>query len=530
MPISLHRRIGGTGLAISLALAPGVALADPPAGFDARVEALRKAIGVPGLAIAIVENGRTTLAKGYGVRRIDRNDPVTPDTIFPNGSTGKAFTSAALAVLVDQGKIGWDDKVIDRLPGFQMYDPYVTREMTIRDLLVHRSGLGLGAGDLLFVPSSNLTRREAVRRLRFIKPATSFRSGYAYDNILYMVAGQLIEEVSGQSWETFVEQNVLRAGGMKTATSDEKRFSTRDRAFPHARINGAFRGVGDQELLDERKELGRIAAPAGGLAVSARDMARWITIQLAHGKLPGGGQLFSERQSTEMWKPAVLTPGGQLPPPLDAASPMFSAYALGWSVSDYKGAKIVSHDGAVFGFQATVVMIPEKNIGFSMLINSEDGELVRGLMYQLLDHYLDKPTQDWATDWRAYKRARQQRAAATLSAAAAQPVAVGPSLPLAKYAGDYADPWYGPIAIRAEGNALRIDFKQSPGLTGTLDHWQYDSFRTRWDDKSFEPAYVTFALDPMGKIDRITMRPVSPVADFSWDFQDLLFTPVSAGK
>jgi CubicO group peptidase (beta-lactamase class C family) len=411
-----------------------------------------------------------------------------------------------------------------------MYDPYVTREMTIRDLLVHRSGLGLGAGDLLFVPSSNLTRAEAVRRLRFIKPSTSFRSGYAYDNILYMVAGQLIEAVSGQTWETFVERNVLRAGGMTTSTTDEKRFVARDRAFPHARIDGAFRGIGNLSPLDERKELGRIAAPAGGMAVSARDMARWMTIQLAHGKLPGGGQLFSEKQAAEMWTPAVLTPGGQMPPPLSAASPMFSAYALGWTVRDYKGAKIVSHGGAVFGFQATVVLIPEKNIGFTILINSEDGELIQGLMYELLDHYLGKPTQDWATDWRTLKRERQQRALTTLTGMEAKPAGIGPSLPAARYAGTYVDPWYGPIAIRADGDKLRIDFKQSPGMTGTLEHWQYDSFRTRWDDKSFEPAYVTFALDPAGKIERVTMRAVSPVADFSWDYHDLLFTPVAATK
>ena len=527
MPIRFHRR---AALALLLALTPGAAWADPPAGFDAKVEELRKSIGTPGLGIAIVENGRTTLARGYGVRRMDRDDRVTPDTLFLNGSTGKAFTSAALAILVDQGRIGWDDRVIDRLPGFQMYDPYVTRELTIRDLLTHRSGLGLGAGDLLFVPSTNLTRAEAVRRLRFIKPATSFRSGYAYDNVLYMVAGQLIEAVTGQTWEAYVEQHVLRAGGMRTATTDDKRFATRDRAFPHARIDTAVRGFGTQTLLDERKELGHTAAPAGGLGVSPRDMARWITIQLAKGALPEGGRLFSEKQAAEMWKPVVVTPGGALPPPLDAASPMMSAYALGWSVTDYKGVKIVTHDGAVFGFGATVVLIPSKNVGFSILINSEDGELVRALMYQLLDHYLDKPTQDWAGDWRAFKRGRQQRALAAISAVEAKPAAVGPSLPLARYAGDYADPWYGPIAIRADGNKLRIDFKQSPGMTGTLEHYQYDSFRTRWDDRSYENAYVTFALDAAGKIDRVTMRAVSPVADFSWDYHDLLFTPVAATK
>ncbi len=234
-------------LVLTLAFATGVsAFAAPPAAFDARIEALRNQVGVPGMAIAIVENGKVTLAKGYGVKKLGSPEPVDADTIFPTGSTGKAFTVADLAILVDQGKIGWDDKVIDHLPGFQMYDPWVTREMTIRDLLVHRSGLGLGAGDLLFVPRSNLSRAEAVNRLRYIKPATSFRSGFAYDNVLYMVAGQLIEAVTGKTWEAFTAEQILKRAGMLHSTSDDPpRFATEDRAQPHARLNGGLRGVGD---------------------------------------------------------------------------------------------------------------------------------------------------------------------------------------------------------------------------------------------------------------------------------------------
>src|SRR6185437_10057362 len=200
-----------------LALACTSALAAPPDGFEQRVETLRQQIGVPGMSIAIVENDKVTFAKGFGIRKLGSPETVDADTIFPTGSTGKAFTTADLAILVDEGKLGWDDKVIDRLPGFEMYDPWVTREMTVRDLLVHRSGLGLGAGDLMFVPRSNLSRAESVKRLRHIKPATSFRSAYAYDNVLYMVAGQLIEEVSGQSWEQFVRENVFRRLGMNNS-------------------------------------------------------------------------------------------------------------------------------------------------------------------------------------------------------------------------------------------------------------------------------------------------------------------------
>lgn len=527
-----RRTLWQSGALLLSLIAATAANAAPPEGFDARVEALRKQTGVPGMAVTIVEQGKTTLARGYGVRKLGETIAVDGDTIFPTGSTGKAFTSAALAVLVDQGKIKWDDRVIDHLPWFQMYDPYVTREITVRDLLVHRSGLGLGAGDLLFVPRTNLSRAESVRRLRYIKPATSFRSGFAYDNVLYMVAGQLIEQVTGQTWEKFTAEHVLKPAGMLESTSDDdSRFATTNRAFPHARMNGGLRGAGDQELLDERDELGRNAAPAGGLAISASDMAHWLQIQLAQGKLPEGeGRLFSEAASKEMWTPVVLQPIPPMPDAFKVTQPLFDTYALGWDVRDYRGARIVWHGGAVFGFLAAVVLIPEKQVGFSILINSEDGEIIRGLMYELLDHYLDQPKANWPEKWAAFKKERVAAGLKAFNTARATPAKVGPSLPVARYAGDYADLWYGQIAVRADKGRLSIDFKSTPRMTGTLEHWQYDSFITRFDDKSIEPAYVTFGLDADGKVERITMKPVSPLADFSYDYQDLLFTPVGAGK
>jgi CubicO group peptidase (beta-lactamase class C family) len=505
--------------------------AAPPKDLEARVETLRKATGVPGMAIAIVEDGKTVLARGWGEKKLGSNDPVTPNTIFPTGSTGKAFTVAALATLVDAGKIGWDDKVIDRLPGFQMYDPWVTREMTIRDLLVHRSGLGLGAGDLLFVPRSDLSRAEAVKRLRYIKPATSFRSGYAYDNVLYMVAGQLIESVSGETWEKYVVEHVLRPAGMTVSTSDDDSyFATADRAQPHARMSSGLRGAGNQEVLDERDGLARNAAPAGGLAVSPTDMAKWLAVQLAHGKLPGGGQLYSEAQAAEMWAPVTLQPISPKPDNLKLTQPMFYTYALGWDVQDYRGAKIIWHGGAVFGFQTVVVLMPEKNVGFSIEINSEDGELIIGLMYELLDHYMDLPKADWPEKYAAFKKDRVAKGLAMFKASAAKPARVGPSLALTRYTGTFADPWYGNIAVAEGKSGLTIDFKSTPRMGGRLEHWQYDTFVTRFDDKTIEPAYVTFGLDAEGKVERITMKPVSPIADFSYDYQDLLFAPVPAVK
>jgi CubicO group peptidase (beta-lactamase class C family) len=517
-------------LLISLVLACSVARAAPPPGFHDRVESLRRDTGVPGMAISIVENGEVTLASGFGVQGLRSPVPVDADTIFPTGSTGKAFTVAALATLVDSGKIDWDDRVIDRLPGFQMYDPWVTREMTIRDLLVHRSGLGLGEGDLLFVPRTNLTRAESVRRLRYLKPATSFRSGFAYDNVLYMVAGQLIEAVTGQSWEQYTAEHVLRPAGMLHSTTDNgPRFANPNRAQPHARTHGPIRGAGEQVQLDERDDLGRTAAPAGGLAISAHDMARWLQIQLGHGMLPGGGgRLFSEAAHEQMWTPVTLQPIDPMPPELALTQPQFNSYALGWEICDYRGAKIVWHGGAVFGFKTVVVLIPERHVGFAIEINSEDGELIYGLMYELLDHYLGLPRGDWPGKFIAFKRHRVEEGVQAYQKVAAAPAKVGPSLPLGSYAGTYRDPWYGDIEIGERDGTLTIDFKSTPRMSGTLEHWQFDTFRTRLADASIEPAYVSFGLDADGKVERVTMKAVSPLADFSFDYQDLLFVPAPA--
>lgn len=510
---------------IVAALAASAASAAPPAGFDARVEALRASTGVPGLAITIVEDGRVTLARGYGVRRIDRPDPVDADTIFMTGSTGKAVTTAALATLVDAGKLRWDDKVTDRLPGFQMYDPWVTREMTIRDLLVHNSGLGLGAGDLMIVPRGILPRAEVVRRLRFIKPATSFRSGYAYDNVLYVVAGQLIEAVSGQTYEDYVREHVFKPAGMVRATSDaEHRIATPNRAQPHARL-GAVRGLGDLRMIDERDELSPASTPAGLLAMSANDLGRWIQIQLAHGAIPGGGRLFSEAASTEMWTPRTIEPVNPAPPELAGTQANYQNYALGWEVRDYHGARVVWHAGGVFGYTTVVVLIPEKNVGFAITQNSEDGPVRMGLMYELLDHYLGVPAQDWPSKYAAYVKRRLGASAATVAERSTKPAPVGPSLALARYAGAYEDAWYGKVLIGQDPKGLTIDFTNTPRMTGRLTHWQYDSFIARFDDPGIEPAYVSFTLDAEGKVGSARMKAVSPTADFSFDYHDLLLVP-----
>ncbi len=518
-------RGAASALALTLAMA-GAALADPPAGFDARAKAVLRASGTPGMSIAIVEGGKTTLLQGYGQRRLDRPETVDADTIFPIASVSKAFTAAALAILVDEEKLAWDDKVIDRLPGFQMYDPWVSREITVRDLLVHRSGLGLGAGDLLFWPRSTRSRADTVQALRHLKPATSFRSGYAYDNVLYITAGQLIEAVSGQTWEAFVRDRILAPSGMKTAVTEPSgRFANPDRATPHARLDGAIRGLGRLEALDEKDVLSANAAPAGGVVASARDMSRWIALQLAGGALPGGERrLFSTQASQQMWTPQTLMPREPRSAPAGAV-PLFSTYALGWKVIDYKSKRVVWHTGGIMGFRSIAVLLPDKDVGFSILTNAEDTALIMGLMYELLDHYIDPlgGKTDWPAAWSALTSAKAQAAAKTV--AQGRPDGARAPLPASAYVGIYSDPWFGRITIAERGGRLMIDFPQNPGMSGELEPWSRDTFQTAWIDKSFEPALVSFAFGADGKVARITLKAASPRADFSYDYQDLDFTP-----
>jgi hypothetical protein len=319
---------------------------------------------------------------------------------------------------------------------------------------------------------------------------------------------------------------VFVPAGMLHATSDEAhRFATPNRAAPHARVGGAVRGIGPLKLLDERDNLAPASTPAGLLALSANDLARWLQIQLAKGKLPEGGRLFSEASSAEMWTPQTIEPIGPALPGLEEMTPNFQQYALGWEVRDYRGAKLIWHSGGVFGFVTVVALIPEKNVGFAITQNSEDGQARFGLMYELLDHYLGGPMKDWPARITKVRNERFAAAVAALNAKSAVPVRSKPTLPPEKYAGRYLDAWYGAIAIASGSKGLTLDFTNTPNMRGRLQHWQYDTFIARFDDPGIEPAYVTFSIGAEGKVERITMKAVSPLADFSFDYHDLLFTP-----
>jgi CubicO group peptidase (beta-lactamase class C family) len=504
--------------------------AAPPGDLDRYVKRVFDTFETPGMAITIVERGKAPVVRTYGVRRMGEATKVDEQTMFSMGSTTKAFTSAVLAMLVDEGKLSWDSKVVDLLPGFRMYDPYTSSEMTVRDLLVHRSGLGLGAGDLMFVPETTLTRAQIVEKLRYIKPATSFRSGYAYDNMLYVVAGQLIEAVCKDTWENVVRQRILAPLQMEHTSTSSTTPSGANKGWPHARVSSEIRGAGPMTPLPKQMSFDN-SAPAGSLNAGIVDVARWLELQLSRGLDPRSNvRLFSEAQSREMWTGQTLIPVSQNPKSLELAQANFRAYGLGWGYSDYRGQPIISHGGGVLGSVALVVIVPGKDVAFAMMTNSEETSALAAIQYRLLDHYLGLSSSDWIgalNDLRKSRIAKGQEVLAAATTGTPAQGGKGPSLSLDKYAGNYRDDWYGNVAIEKGADGLSIRFEHTPAFVGKLEHVQYDTFRTRWADRTLtEDAYVTFALQPDGSIGTMTMKAISPLADFSFDFQDLLFKPV----
>ena len=507
-----------------LITAGGLHAAAPPDTHTYVARAM-SAFGAPGLSLAIVENGQTVVARGYGMRSIMSKASVDEHTAFPIGSESKAFTSAALAILVDRGRLKWSDRVVDRLPGFQMYDPYVTEHMTVRDLLTHRSGLRLGQGDLLIVPDTNRTRADVVHALRYLKPATGFREEYAYDNVLYIAAGALVESVSGQTWEEFVRQNIFGPLEMKDSLTNYDAAAPNGVAL-HARLDGPMRGMGTLVKLDRGLEA-NVSAPAGAINLSAVDMAKWMAMLLNRGKLPNGKQLLSEESVRTLWKPVVVTPAESFPGPMALANPHMQAYALGWAVGDYRGQPVIHHTGGVLGALSALYLVPDKGIGIAVSINSEDTGARRAVLFHLLDQYLGLSQPDWIDIIRTTLDQMRDRA---LEALRNLPPDLVPnersSLSIASYAGVYKDPWYGTVTVTERGTGkLWITFDRTPGMEGQLEHVADDTFRTRFTDRGIEDAYMTFQIAD-GRVAKAAMRPVSPMADFSFDYVDLDFSPV----
>lgn len=501
--------------------APPTEAAALPSDLDAYVSQVMGAFEVPGLALAVVKDGKVVLAKGYGVRRLGEAAPVDGQTLFGIASNTKVFTALALGLLVEEGRIEWDAPVTRYLPWFQMWDPWVTRELTVRDLLVHRSGLGLGAGDLLWWPPSTYDRKEVARRLRYIRPATSFRSAYAYDNVLYLVAGELIEAVSGKPWEEFVNSRILAKAGMKGSfVRYGDAAKSENIAAPHARIEEKVRPI--------KPFASDLTNPAGGICSNAEDMARWLQVLLKQGLLSDGSRLYSQKTARELDTIVTPIPISDPPEPLAALKPQFQGYGLGLGISDYRGHKVIRHSGGLPGYVSYVLRVPDAGLGVAILTNQEAEDAYRAIAYRLIDHALHAPSTDWLAALQKARDAERARNAETdRKTQAVRDTTSRPSLPLSGYAGTYRDDWYGDVTLSLEDGKLIIRFSRTPSLTGTLEHWQHDTFVARWTDRELRAdAFVSFALDPDGKVEQAKMRAVSPDTDFSFDFHDLLLHPV----
>jgi CubicO group peptidase (beta-lactamase class C family) len=518
------------GLLVFMALVAGLRAAELPVAlrdFDAYVAQVQQAFDVPGVAVAIVKDGEVVLAQGYGVRELGKPERVDAHTLFAIASNTKAFTSAGLAILMDEGKVAWGDRVTERMPWFHLSDPHATAEMTVRDLLTHRSGLALGAGDLLFWPATDFTTREVVERLRFVPLTGSFRAEYAYDNILYATAGLLLEEVSGQKWGDFVRERIFVPVGMTDTLANCLELKPgANAATGHAKYD--FKDLKPVPPLAWAN-----ASAAGGIYSSAHDMARWVRVQLAGGKLPAGPDgkaavLFSPERQKEMW--SLVTPIKIGEPKIEALKvtrPNFLGYGLGWGLSDYRGHKVVSHTGGWPGQVSKVVLVPELKLGVVVLTNQESGAAFQAVSWRVLDAYLGAPATDWVAAYVEAVKAGQDGADESWAKhVAARDAASKPSLPLAKYAGTYRDAWRGDVFIEEKDGKLAMRFSRTDKLDGDLEHWQHDTFIVRWHDRSHNAdAFVTFALTPDGGIDQVKMQAISPLTDFSFDFHDLVLKP-----
>ena len=487
-----------------------------PAKIDDTVARAMKAFDVPGVAVGIVKDGRLVYAKGYGTREYGKPALVDPNTLFQIGSNTKAFTAAALAILVDEGKIHWDDKVIDYLPDFQLYDPYVTREITIRDLLTHRSGLETGSGDLMFYPTTDFTRAEIIHGLRYLKPVSSFRSQYAYDNSMYMVAGQIIPEVTGESWEDFVEKRVLEPLKMQSCAASYGRIKNRSNvATPHVVIGGKLTPIAVENI--------DTIGPAGTINCSVDGMAKWLEVQLATGKMPDGQQLFSPERSTDMWTMNTIEP---IDPAIASfTGTHFKAYGLGWEVQDEFGYRRVSHTGGVLGGSTWVAMIPELNLGILVFTNQNDGFAMEAIGNQILDAYVGAPQRDLVSLLKTFEQNRHSGGKSVEDEVAKAASTAGPpTLPLNSYVGTYKDPWRGDATVSLEHGHLILAISRTKHLVGALSPYSGNIFLVRWNDRSLHAdAFVTFDETVGRDIGGMTMRPISPDTDFSFDFQDLHF-------
>ncbi len=459
----------------------------PLRGLDSYVNQALRDWNAPGLAVAVVRSDTVVHAAGYGVRELGRAEPVTPNTLFAVGSTTKAFTAALLGMLVDAQRLSWDDPVTRHLPGFQLFDPYVTRELTIRDLLTHRSGLA--RGDRLWA-NSGLSREEVLRRVRFLEPSWSFRSAYGYQNIMFLAAGELAGRVLGTSWDQAVRDRILTPLDMRrTGTTVSVLSGMDDVARPHERLNGVVTAV-DWLNIDN-------IGPAGSINSSVAEMAQWVRLQLGRGTV-AGSKLLDSATVREMHTLQMHLRPSETDEKLWPESHLMG-YGLGWTLRDYRGLKLVSHGGAIRGMRAWVALVPERGLGVVVLTNLAESALPTAIGMRVIDQHLGLGVKDWSALYLAESKAARERAAEERRRTIAARIAgTASTLPLERYAATYADSLYGEIRVQHQNGRLTAAF--GPNFQGDLEHWHYDTFEAVWRDPVLGRTTLSFQLDARANV------------------------------
>jgi len=484
--------------------------------IDSVTEKTLTTFNVPGIAVAVIKDGKILHAKGYGVRSIKTNLKVDENTLFGVASNTKAMTAAALGMLVDEKRMTWDTKVIDIIPEFKMYDPFVTNEFTVRDLLTHRSGLGLGAGDLMIWPdSSTVDKKQLIHNLRYLKPVSSFRTKYDYDNLLYIVAGECVSRLSGITYDDFIETRIFKPLGMTKTAASWYRLKDKSNVIDgHAPYEG--------KLLPVGLSFGEIANAAGGVYSNVTDMSKWITAMINGGKY--GDQLekrlFSAEVAKELWTPQTIINNGN--------PTSFSSYGLGWFLSSVNGNFQATHTGGLSGIVTQVTILPDLKLGIIVLTNQQSGAAFNSVTNSIKDGYLNIKGQNRIKTYsdnrlRNEKQAKEIVDKTWAAIALAQKAnAIKPDMK--NYLGTFKDAWFGDVTISEVNGKMYFQAKNSPKLRGDMTFYKGNTFIVRWYDRSLDAdAFVKFTLAKDAKANGFKMEAISPLTDFSFDFQDLDF-------
>lgn len=489
------------------------------AQIDSLTELTLKTFNVPGIAVAIVKDGKVIHAKGYGVRSLNTKQKVDENTLFGIASNSKAFTVAALGILIDDGKLKWDDKVTDYIPEFRMYNPYVTEEFTITDLLTHRSGLGLGAGDLMFWPdSSDFTKADMIHNLRYLKPASSFRTKYDYDNNLYMVAGEVVARVAGRSWEDFIQKRIFDPLNMSSSAPSYKLLKNKSNVIdPHAPVEGVVKVI--------RRDWNEAADAAGGIYSNLTDMCKWIIMQMNNGKYGNdlSKQLFSADVHEEMWTPQTIIPvHGESP-----YNTHFASYGLGWFLSDVHGYKQATHTGGLAGIVTQVTLVPELKLGIIVFTNQQSGAAFSAITNTIKDSYFDINGRNWVKIYHDRVVANEANAKEITNKVWADIEAQqknNTKLDVSLFTGTYTDKWFGDVTVSQKNGRMWFQSKRSFLLNGEMFPYKGNTFIVKWGERSMDAdAFVMFDLNSEGNASGMKMQAISPLTDFSFDFQDLDF-------